>query len=85
MSFLKLVHAFSSLDPQHLDYMAWINPVFTPHGKGEIYSKFDINRMPWLVFLILMYHTLLQGIGAAEADSWQGLYWVVCHYIDFPG
>ena len=31
------------------------------------------------VILILMYHTLLQSVGAAEAVSWQGLYWMVCH------
>ena len=25
--------------------------------------------------------TLLQSVGAAEAVCWQGLYWVVCHYL----
>ena len=30
-------------------------------------------------FLFLMYQTLLQSVGAAEAVYWQGLYWVVCH------
>ena len=52
----------------HLEYQLLVN---------VICKLFTLNVHH--VLIILMYHILLQNVGAPEAVSWQGLYWVVCH------